>query len=227
MYCTYLTIYSGNLLPPFYIGYTKVSKISKDYHGTVSSRKYKDIWISELKHRPHLFKTKILSLHDNIIDAQTKEIKLQTFVNAHKNPLYINMHIAAKRFGASDKVSEETKRKMSNAKLGSKCYMFGVPKTEEHKRKISQTRIINGTAAGKNNPMFGRNHSPNTIRQISKTKVERNKGQTEKFIKANPKSRSISNGILTFNSMNEAARHFKIHKRNIPLMIASGDFYYL
>lgn len=79
MYCTYLTIYSGNLLPPFYIGYTKVSKISKDYHGTVSSRKYKDIWISELKHRPHLFKTKILSLHDNIIDAQTKEIKLQTF----------------------------------------------------------------------------------------------------------------------------------------------------
>jgi hypothetical protein len=52
IYCTYLTIYSGNKLPPFYIGSTSVNRISNGYHGSVSSKRYKSIWLEELKTNP-------------------------------------------------------------------------------------------------------------------------------------------------------------------------------
>ena len=42
MYCTYLTIYLGNKLPPFYIGYTKIKNIEKNYNGTVTKKNNKD-----------------------------------------------------------------------------------------------------------------------------------------------------------------------------------------
>ena len=61
IYCTYLTIYKGNKLPPFYIGSTSVDKINTGYHGTVSSKKYKDIYKQELITNPQIFKTKILT----------------------------------------------------------------------------------------------------------------------------------------------------------------------
>ena len=32
MYCVYLTIYTGNKLPPFYIGSTSLKKINKGYN---------------------------------------------------------------------------------------------------------------------------------------------------------------------------------------------------
>jgi hypothetical protein len=51
-------------------------------------------------------------------------------------------------------VSEETKRKLSEAKSGEKCYMFGVPKTEEHKKNLSEK--MTGKYAGENNPNYGK-----------------------------------------------------------------------
>lgn len=33
LYCTYLTSYFGNKLPPFYIGYTTVANINRGYRG--------------------------------------------------------------------------------------------------------------------------------------------------------------------------------------------------
>lgn len=98
-YCVYLTIYSGNNLPPFYIGYTTVDKIiNKNYHGTVASKKYKKIWKQELVNNPHLFKTVILSTYDTMVDAKIRETKLQKYVNAAKNPLYINQHIQGETY---------------------------------------------------------------------------------------------------------------------------------
>lgn len=62
-YCTYLTLYSGNKLPPFYIGSTHVKNINKGYKGSVGSKNFGDIWKTELKENPELFKTKIISYH--------------------------------------------------------------------------------------------------------------------------------------------------------------------
>ena len=39
MFVLYLTTYSGNRLPPFYVGSTSSSKIARGYHGSVSSEK--------------------------------------------------------------------------------------------------------------------------------------------------------------------------------------------
>lgn len=43
-YCTYVTFYSGNKLPPFYIGSTSVDKIEKGYRGSVKSKRWKQIY---------------------------------------------------------------------------------------------------------------------------------------------------------------------------------------
>ncbi len=60
LFCTYLTTYSGNKLPLFYIGSSSVERVNNGYHGSVKSKAYSTIWKSELKHNPHLFKTRIL-----------------------------------------------------------------------------------------------------------------------------------------------------------------------
>ena len=44
MYCVYLTVYSGNLLPMFYIGSSSVKKIQNGYCGSISSKKYKNVF---------------------------------------------------------------------------------------------------------------------------------------------------------------------------------------
>lgn len=95
IYCTYLTIYKGNKLPPFYIGSTSVDKINRGYRGSVSSKRYKDIWKSELKTNPNLFKTIIISKHQTREEALDKEKKIQINLNVVKSPLYINESIAA------------------------------------------------------------------------------------------------------------------------------------
>jgi hypothetical protein len=72
MFCTYLTTYKGNKLPMFYVGSTSVSKINNGYRGSVASKAYKQIWISELKNNPQLFETRIISLHNKREEAIEK-----------------------------------------------------------------------------------------------------------------------------------------------------------
>ena len=94
MYCTYLTTYSGNKLPPFYIGYSTVEKVNSGYMGSVTSRNYKDIWLKEKNERSYLFKTFIISVHSDIKEAQEKEKYLQRHFKVRMNPMYINKSIA-------------------------------------------------------------------------------------------------------------------------------------
>lgn len=100
IYCTYITIYLGNKLPPFYVGFSNISKIQKGYHGTVVSKKYSKIWKEEIKNNPHLFKTIILTLHYSKEEAKEKESYLQRFFKVNKNPMYINMSINGEKYTA-------------------------------------------------------------------------------------------------------------------------------
>jgi hypothetical protein len=142
-YCVYLTIYYGNKLPPFYIGSSSLTNIAKGYNGSVCSIKYKDIWKSERKINPALFKTKIISTHYTRKEAYCKEEKIQKQLNVVKSPLYINCSFAIERFDNTGiSLSVEHKLKLSNVAKGipkselTKLRMKK-PKTAEHNKKVS------------------------------------------------------------------------------------------
>jgi hypothetical protein len=120
MYATYITIYKGNKLPPFYIGHAKVENIENGYLGSVSSKKYKSIWKEEISKNRGLFSIKILKIFNNKSDALSHERLIQKTLKVHTNSLYINMSIVKDNFFVSNpechkgkKHSEETKKKLS------------------------------------------------------------------------------------------------------------------
>ncbi len=134
MFCTYLTVYKGNKLPPFYIGSTSVDKIHAGYNGSVSSNQYKEVWKSERTKNKNLFKTTIIKEFPTHEEASRHELKLHLALDVMHNPLYANRAIAAKCFYSGAKHSEETKQRMSQSHKGKKK----PPRSSEHCRKLSE-----------------------------------------------------------------------------------------
>ena len=107
-YCVYHTTYSGNLLPQNYIGSTSTDNVLiNNYHGSVASKRYKSIWLSELKLHPELFSTLIVSFHDTRSNATWKELQVQRTLNVVKSDLFINRSYANSGFGDTTYTSEE------------------------------------------------------------------------------------------------------------------------
>lgn len=86
----YLTIYSGDLLPKYYIGSTYYEKYSNNYHGSVCSKKWKDIYDNEIKYNPHLFKTEIIEICDTRVEALERELYHQKLNNVVESTEYFN-----------------------------------------------------------------------------------------------------------------------------------------
>jgi hypothetical protein len=200
-YCTYLTLYRGNKLPPFYIGYTSIAKIERGYRGTVTSKQYKLIWKQELRDNPNLFKTVIISNHDSKEQAKQRETELQSYFSVHTNPMYINKIISGALLFAPGH-SEATKQKIRLTKLGSK------------------------------NPFYGKTHSEKVRSNISNSaKNKSDKHRTKlsakiKLLNAN-KRKSITDGYTTFDSVNECAKYYNIHRRSVLRKVHAGQFRYL
>jgi hypothetical protein len=97
-YCVYLTIYRGNKLPPFYIGSTLIKYVNNGYHGSIKSKKYKEIYKKELIENKHLFKTIIIKKYYSRKYAMFRERKIQEKLNVVKSEMYMNLSIA-KDFG--------------------------------------------------------------------------------------------------------------------------------
>ena len=184
MYCTYLTIYSGNLLPPYYIGYSTVEHIKAGYHGTVCSKQYKTIWKDELIHNEHLFKTILLTTHESMSDAKDREYRFLKALNVHKNPMYINKAIMGKSFyfdRTGAKATLEQRESMSKARIGrrhseeSKLKISkaktGIPKSKDHKAKIGdfhRGKIESAeTKLKKSLSRIGKTHSNETLKKMS------------------------------------------------------------
>jgi len=70
------------------------------------------------------------------------------------NPL-TRIHNSESRKGKS--LSDETKTRLSEAHKGEKCYMYGKPKSEEIKVKISTT--LKGLLVGEKNSFYGKHHT--------------------------------------------------------------------
>lgn len=186
MFCTYLTIYYGKLLPKRYIGSTSLEKIQKGYHGSVTSEEYKDIWEQELRDNPKLFKTKVLTLHDNREEATQKELEIQkkydvvlneNYVNksfaqpngffgrdvsGEKNPMYGKSRKGEKHKGGeniSTALIETYKTEWGKKKKAQSSKQFtenNPSKDPKVMKKIKETWKNNGRGKGKKNGMFGK-----------------------------------------------------------------------
>jgi group I intron endonuclease len=62
--------------------------------------------------------------------------------------------------GATGKLSEETKQKISEAQLGDKGHMYGKTHTKEARQKMSES------SRGDNHPMYGKFHTDETKQKI-------------------------------------------------------------
>jgi hypothetical protein len=222
-YCTYLTAYSGNKLPPFYIGSSSISKIKSGYHRSVLSTEYKEVWKQELALNPHLFVTRIVSLHATREDAFAVEERLQRKLQCVQSPMYINKATASKDFWFRQKHSATSKQLIS-AKLKRRTIseghaskikqsLSGKAKTPEHRVAMSeawktregpshtQKQKISASMkavwaerprkekiakpkhdfAGVGNPMFGKKHTPEAIKVMSRAKKGRPMPEEQKL----------------------------------------------
>lgn len=93
-YCVYITFYSGNKLPPFYIGSSSVEKINNGYSGSVGSKNYSELWKSEILNNRNAFKTKIISYCNDRSNAYLREKDIHLKLSVHKNSLYVNKSVA-------------------------------------------------------------------------------------------------------------------------------------
>lgn len=162
MFIVYLTIYSGTKLPPFYIGSTSLEKHLKGYHGSVKSKKYKEIYESELKDHPELFDSLIVEEYETREEATKTEYYYQKLHNVMKSEKFFNRSMAAPKgfFGADvskennpvfgKKHSEETKKAI--ARCGERNHFFGV-KRPEHSKAMSK----------ENNPFYNKKHTSEAL----------------------------------------------------------------
>lgn len=89
-FCVYLTVYRGGKLPPFYIGSTSLKRLSKGYCGSVVSRRYRDLWKSEVLNNRAAFSVNIIAKFPNRVAAYECERRLQKRLGVITSPLYAN-----------------------------------------------------------------------------------------------------------------------------------------
>lgn len=136
-YCTYLTTYHGTKMPMFYIGRSTVEKVNNGYHGSVSSKLYKDIWFNELEQNPHLFETKILTTHSTKQEAAEREEYFHKKYQVHKNSMYINQATGYGTFHAD--ISGKKNPFYGKSRSGELNPMFNRKHKDSSKAKMSSS----------------------------------------------------------------------------------------
>ena len=170
-YVTYLVTYLGDKLPKFYIGSTSEERVlSGKYFGSISSKKYKSIFLKEIIDNLNLFKIEILSYHSSREDALEEELKIQIELDVVRSIEYMNESLARVNgfFGRDTSgenhpqygrtLSEETKNKISNT-------LTGRIEPEETRKKKSLSKL------GEKNSFYGKKHSEETKNKISESKT--------------------------------------------------------
>lgn len=186
IYVVYLTKYTGEKLPPYYIGSTSLSKAkSGKYFGSIKSKKWKNIFDLEIKNNISLFSIEILSYHNTRKEAIEEEVKQQKERDVVNSNLYFNEALATidgcwgKILKGKDspsyglKRSDSTRKKMSDAKKG-KTYeqIYGEnAKTMKEKRSKQATKEKNPMygkhRTGKEAPNYGKKHSDEAKKKMS------------------------------------------------------------
>ena len=190
-FCVYLTEYSGDKLPPKYIGSTSIKNIDNGYCGSVHSKRWKDIFRSELKENKDLFTVTILSKHNTRLEAMEEELRLHKLYDVVKSDQYINQSYATINGFFGRDVSGElnpmfgkerpdskllmtlfnpaksiiAREKISKSRIGKSSWNKGISCSEEVKKKISEKNKI--SSKGELNGFYGKTHSNEVKEKIS------------------------------------------------------------
>lgn len=206
MYCVYMTVYFGELLPRRYIGSSSVKRVLSGYNGSVSSKKYSAAFKLEQNTNKHLFKTRILSYHETSISAREEELRLQMKYEVVKNAKYMNESLARPNgfhgrdvsgennpmFGKSRKgeihnngenVSAALKKSYANGSLdhmkiatSERMKENNPSKNPEIMDKIKDTWKASGRGVGEKNGMFGK------VGRLSGKRLYNNGSETKAFV---------------------------------------------
>lgn len=179
MYCTYLTIYKGNLLPRRYIGSSRVDKIIDGYRGSVSSKQWKHTFDSEIRSSPHLFKTRILKTFVTREEATNEELRLHILYDVVKSNLYMNQSIARPNGFFGRDVSGENnpmygKKRTGEKHLGGENISKALKKlynSDEGKELLVKRKQLNHTPS-----MLGKRHTEETKQKMSESRTGENNG---------------------------------------------------
>lgn len=152
MFVVYLTKYTGEKLPPNYIGSTSEKKAnSQKYFGSVRSKKWGKIFREELRENPAFFSVEILSHHKSREDAMQEELRQQILRDVVASPGYFNESFATPDgffgrdtsgennpfFGKTHTV--EVCNAQSQRMKGKPTWMKGKKHTEEAKEKNAKS----------------------------------------------------------------------------------------
>lgn len=144
-YCVYLVKYIGDLLPKYYIGSTSVEKVlSGKYFGSVRSKKWREIFKSELSNNPKLFTIEILSEHITRTDALERELEIQLINNVVKSDQYMNESFAIKNGMFGRDVSGKLNPMYGKKRLDSSIRMTGennIAKRIDVREKLKLSKI--------------------------------------------------------------------------------------
>ena len=144
MFVTYLTVYSGDKLPPLYFGSTTAKRLASGYHGSVRSQQYRAAWEQELKDHPEMFDTFVVTEHSTRAESLAEEENLQRMFNAVRSASFANMGYARGGFinpgSFSDDVrlvmSQKAKvRGMKKAQIAGAAARTGMKDSEETKAR--------------------------------------------------------------------------------------------
>lgn len=103
-------------------------------------------------------------LHDGILDIFLDDLEITEIKN--RNTLVPNGYNIEKGGHANKKVSNETRKKLSEALKGKKNPMFGKKTSDETKLKISKS------TSGKKNHFYGKKHTKETRQKIASRRGE-------------------------------------------------------
>lgn len=201
IYCVYLTTYKGSKLPPFYIGSTTVDKINNGYRGSVSSKKYKSVWMKELSEHPELFSTKIVTTHNTRKIALEKEYQFQVAVKAPSNSMYINEAYAKKGFAYGVKQSTEHISKRTSHRKGGPGTRTGQTNSPEHQERFTFKGRKHSESSNEANRLahLGKLDSDETRQKKSDSMKGKSKPWLSEKIKVCPHCQKSICGVSNFN----------------------------
>lgn len=117
--------------------------------------------------------------------------------------------------GDSPEFSEESVKKMSEARSGDKNHFYGKKHTQETKEKISK-RAKERNVSGERNPFYGKTHSKESVQRAKISKGDKQKGKNHPLAK-----RIEVNGIV-FDYIKEAAEYLGVSYQKLTAFLRRG-----
>jgi hypothetical protein len=157
-YCTYITVINHNDLPFIYIGSGNTENvISGKYHGSVSSKQYKEIFNIIKSDKSKVCST-IINTFSTREEAYSDEIKIHSFYDVARQPIFLN-----KSRQLTNKFSVE-----GLDRSGEKNSFYGKKHSAESLAKISKHNTERGVFKEQNqDPEFRKQTSDRLKKQAS------------------------------------------------------------